>query len=63
MNYFKTQTEAENAFIQDIRLVTTGKDFFKDLDIAFKNWAEGNIVVKEWEVDDRDILEASKGNY
>ena len=62
MQIFKTQLEAENYFANGLRLVTTGKDFFKDLDRAFKNWSEG-VIVEEWELWDRDLSEAMKGNY
>ena len=62
MKTFNTQQEAENYFANGLRLVTTAKDFFKDLDRAFKNWSEG-VIVEEWELDDRDLSEAMKGNY
>ena len=62
MQIFKTQREAENYFANGLRLVTTAKDFFKDLDRAFKNWSEG-VIVEEWELWDRDLSEAMKGNY
>ena len=53
MNIFKTQLEAENYFANGLRLVTTAKDFFKDLDRAFKNWSEGLII------EERDLTRES----
>ena len=54
MQIFKTQREAENYFANGLRLVTTGKDFFKDLDRAFKNWSE-NVCIEEVENDRAEI--------
>jgi len=54
MHIFPTQQDAENEFINGLRLVTTAKDFFKDLDRAFKNWSEG-VIVEEWEQDRAEI--------
>jgi len=62
MKIFKTMEEAEDYFANGLRLVTTAKDFFKDLDRAFKNWSEG-VIVEEWELWDRDLSEAMKGKY
>lgn len=62
MNIFKTQLEAEDYFANGLRLVTTAKDFFKDLDRCFKNWSEG-VIVEEWEKDSYDLSEAMRGNY
>ena len=62
MQIFKTQQSAEDTFINGLRLVTTGKDFFKDLDRAFKNWSEG-VIVESWEQDSYDLSEAMKGQY
>ena len=55
MQIFKTQRDAEDTFINGLRLVTTGKDFFKDLDRAFRNWAEGDVLVEEVEKDRAEI--------
>ena len=55
MNIFKTQLEAEDYFANGLRLVTTAKDFFKDLDRAFRNWAEGSVLVEEVEKDRAEI--------
>jgi len=63
MLIFKTQTEAENYFVNNLRMVTTGSDFFKDLATEFRNWAEGKVIVEEWEKDSYDLSEASKGQY
>ena len=62
MQIFKTQQSAEDTFINGLRLVTTGKDFFKDLNKAFYNWA-CDVQVDEWDNEDMDLLEAMKGNY
>jgi len=62
MKTFNTQQEAENYFANGLRLVTTAKDFFKDLDRAFKNWSEG-VIVEAWEQDSYDLSEAMKGQY
>ena len=62
MHTFPTQQDAENEFINGLRLVTTAKDFFKDLDRAFKNWSEG-VIVEAWEQDSYDLSEAMKGKY
>ncbi len=62
MQIFKTTEEAEDYFANGLRLVTTAKDFFKDLDRAFKNWSEG-VIVEEWEKDSYDIMRASEGQY
>jgi len=56
MNIFKTTVEAENYFANGLRLVTTGKDFFKDLNKAFYNWSEGSIQVDEWDKDRAEII-------
>ena len=63
MQIFKTQRDAEDTFINGLRLVTTAKDFFKDLDRAFRNWADGSVLVEEWEQDSYDLSEAMRGNY
>ena len=62
MHIFPTQQSAEDCFANGLRLVTTGKDFFKDLDRAFKNWSEG-VIVEAWEQDSYDLSEAMKGQY
>jgi len=62
MQIFKTTEEAEDYFANGLRLVTTAKDFFKDLDRAFKNWSE-SVIVEEWELDSKDISEANRGQY
>jgi hypothetical protein len=62
MQIFKTTEEAEDYFANGLRLVTTAKDFFKDLDRAFKNWSEG-VIVEDWEKDSYDLSEAMKGLY
>ncbi len=56
MQTFKKQQEAEDYFANGLRLVTTAKDFFKDLDRCFKNWSS-DICVTEWELDSRDIID------
>lgn len=63
MQIFKTQLEAEDYFVNGLRLITTAKDFFKDLNKAFYNWAEGNVQVDEWDRDREEILEAERGQY
>ena len=62
MLIFKTTLEAEDYFANGLRLVTTAKDFFKDLDRCFKNWSEG-VVVEEWEKDREEIFKAFNGQY
>jgi hypothetical protein len=62
MLIFPTQQLAENHFANGLPLVTTAKDFFKDLDRAFKNWSEG-LIVEAWEKDSYDIMKASEGQY
>jgi hypothetical protein len=56
MLIFPTQQLAENYFANGLRLVTTAKDFFKDLDKAFYNWSEGNVQVDEWDKDRAEII-------
>jgi hypothetical protein len=55
MLIFPTQQLAENHFANGLRLVTTAKDFFKDLDRAFKNWSEG-VCIEEVERDRQEII-------
>jgi hypothetical protein len=55
MQIFKTTEEAEDYFANGLRLVTTAKDFFKDLDRAFKNWSEG-VCIEEVERDRQEII-------
>jgi hypothetical protein len=62
MLIFPTQQLAEDYFANGLRLVTTARDFFKDLDRAFKNWSEG-LIVEAWEKDSYDIMKASEGQY
>jgi len=62
MIIFKTTEEAEDYFANGLRLVTTAKDFFKDLDRAFKNWSE-SVIVEAWEKDSYDLSEAERGQY
>jgi len=62
MQIFKTQLEAEDYFANGLRLVTTAKDFFKDLNRAFKNWSE-DVSVTEWDKEDMEKAEAIKGFY
>ncbi len=62
MQIFKTQLEAEDTFINGLRLVTTAKDFFKDLDQAFQNWS-CDVSVEEWDKEDMELAEATKGAY
>jgi hypothetical protein len=53
---FPTQRSAENHFANGLRLVTTAKDFFKDLNKAFYNWTEGSVQVEEWDKDRAEII-------
>lgn len=57
MQTFTTQQQAEDYFINGLRLVTTAKDFFKDLDRCFRNWSEGKIVYEKDTTQESDMYD------